>query len=100
VHHLAAAPADGAGGLRGFTMPRLPDLPKRALTPEEREHLAERQRIQDEGVAARQARAAEREAAQAAAAAKAAAAHKFADAVEARRLQAQAEGRARVLPMD
>jgi hypothetical protein len=74
-------------------MQKLPDLPKRALTPEQREHLAERQRIQDEGVAARQALAAEREAAQAAAAAKTAAAHEFADAVERQRLAAAVEGR-------
>jgi hypothetical protein len=69
-------------------MQKLPDLPKRALTPEQREHLVERQRIQ---------------AAQAAAAAKTAEAHEFADGVERRRLQAAAAGRDRArvsLPMD
>jgi hypothetical protein len=95
-----AVVAGGAGGIMETNMPKLPTVRRAPLRPEQRAHLAEVARIRSDANEARVTRASERAATEAAAAAKTAAAHKFADAVEARRLQAQAEGRARVLPMD
>jgi hypothetical protein len=84
-------------------MQKLPARPRRPLSPEQQAHAAATREIQEEGMAARQARASEREAADAAAAAKTTDAHEFAGGVERRRLQAAAAGRDRArmsLPMD
>jgi hypothetical protein len=102
VHHLAAASGNGAGGMTEENMAnRLPDLRRRPMSEEQRQHLAEVAKIRSDAHEARVQRAAER--AEAAAVAKMTETHRFFDDFERRQAQAAAEGRDRArvaLPMD